>query len=86
MIALEYYALFCLTTALAGLWIFYRPVLKSAIECEVENDLTASPVLGQCVFVVISLIVAPALFLAIVFPDIHAVFYQSLESVMFDEN
>lgn len=85
-IVLEYYALFCLTTAFAALWIFYRPVLKAALECEIENALTLNPLLGQFVFVVVGLLVAPALFLAIVFPDIHAIFYQSLESVMFDED
>ena len=83
---LQYYLLFCLTTSLAGLFIFFRPVLHAAIDCEIKNALTLNPLLGQCVFVLVSLLVAPALFLAIVFPEIHRVFYESLESVMFDEN
>lgn len=56
------------------------------MECEVENALTFSPLLGQFVYVVISVLVAPALFLAIVFPEIHRVFYESMESVVFDED
>lgn len=83
---LQYYLLFCLTTAFAGLFIFYRPVLKTALECEIENALTRAPLLSQFVYVVISVLVAPALFLAIIFPEIHAVFYQSLETVVFDED
>lgn len=83
---LQYYLLFCLTTAFAGLFIFYRPVLKAALECEIENALTRAPLLSQFVYVVISVLVAPALFLAIIFPEIHAVFYQSLETVVFDED
>lgn len=83
---LQYYTLFCLTTAFAGLFIFFRPTLHSAIDCEVRNELTTSPVLAQCVFVIVSALVAPALFLAIVIPEISKVFHKSLESVMFDEN
>lgn len=83
---LQYYCLFCLTTSFAALFIFYRPVLKAALECEIENALTRAPLLSQCVFVVVSTLVAPALFLAVVFPEIHKIFYESLETVVFDED
>lgn len=86
MIVLEYYLLFSLTTAFAGLFIYYRPVLLDAIDCEVENPLTYNPILGQFVFVIVSILVAPALFLAIVLPEIGRVFHQSLQNIMFDES
>lgn len=83
---LQYYVLFCLTTSFAGLFIFYRPILNSACECEIENSLTRAPILSQGVFVIVSTLVAPAIFLAIIFPEIHRVFYESMESVVFDED
>lgn len=60
---IEYYIIFCLTTALSCCYLFLWPVIKEAKELGVVNEFTEYPYFSCFVYIVLSALIAPILIL-----------------------
>jgi hypothetical protein len=76
---IEWYALFALTTGIMALVTVFNPLLRKAQAAGIENPFTDNPLLTQVVYLVLSVISAPVLFLPLVVPSMNARFTATLE-------
>lgn len=63
MEALIIYTVFAITTGICSWLFYYRPVLKEARELCVNNSFTRSPILSSFVYMTISMLIAPIVFI-----------------------
>jgi uncharacterized membrane protein YdjX (TVP38/TMEM64 family) len=56
-----YYLLFALSTAIAGCYLWFWPMVQQAKSQGIQNSFTEYPVLSTVVYVLISTVVAPLL-------------------------
>jgi hypothetical protein len=64
------YIVFALSTSICAWLFYYLPVTREAKSRGIENSFTSSPVLSSIVYIVISTVIAPMLFLPL-FSEIH---------------
>ena len=76
---IEWYAIFALTTGIMALVTVFNPLLRKAQSLGIENPFTDNPLLTQVVYLVISVITAPVLFLPLVVPSMNVRFTNALE-------
>lgn len=63
MEALIIYTVFAITTGICSWLFYYRPVLQEARELCVNNSFTRSPILSSFVYMTISMLIAPIVFI-----------------------
>jgi len=73
------YLVFAISTSICA-WLFYfMPLVKEAKQKNIINTFTNSPVLSSVVYIIISTLIAPTLFVAL-FSNQHSVkFYEALK-------
>jgi uncharacterized membrane protein YqhA len=72
------YVVFALTTSICA-WLFYfMPAVKEAKSRGIVNSFTNSPILSSIVYIIISIFIAPTIFMAL-FSSYHSkLFYKTL--------
>lgn len=68
----EYYLLFCITTSITAIYEIFWPAISAARKDGIKNEITEYPILSTIIFLVLNIIIAPALFLVIIVPSLHA--------------
>lgn len=63
MEALIGYTVFAITTGICSWLFYYRPTLKEARELNINNSFTRSPILSSFVYMIISMLIAPIVFI-----------------------
>lgn len=77
---LTLYLVFAITTGICCWLFFYVPVVNEARRLGVQNTFTRSPVISNVVYIVISILVAPSLFIPIFSEEKGKLFRQALRS------
>lgn len=75
---IEWYVLFCLTTAIVGIMQIYAPIHKKLKENHASNICTKAPILSNIVFLVFGIITAPILFIILMLPPVVEIFIESM--------
>lgn len=83
---IEYYLIFCLTTAIVALIDVFGPALRTAQADGVKNVLTENPKLSMCVYLCITTIMAPFIILPLLVPSMHERFKTSLTQIIREED
>jgi uncharacterized membrane protein YdjX (TVP38/TMEM64 family) len=80
---IEYYLIFALTTSLFALIDIFYPTLKRAQAEGVDNTLTQNPKLSYFVYVCITTIIAPLVFLPLIIPSLNQRFREGIEKTVY---
>lgn len=80
MDAITIYLVFAITTGICCWIFFYVPVVREAKSLGVVNSFTRSPIISSMVYIVISILVAPSLFIPIFSEEKGNLFRQALRS------
>lgn len=80
---IEYYIIFALATSLFALIDIFRPTLQEAKEAGVVNALTLNPKLSYFVYVCITTIIAPLVFLPILVPSLNERFREGIKKTIY---
>lgn len=81
---IEYYIIFALATSLFALIDIYYPILKQAMSDGVLNALTLNPKLSCFVYVCITTIIAPLVFLPILIPSLNERFRDGITKTVYE--
>lgn len=76
MVLIQFYLIFAIATALTAWWGFFRPLIKEAKSNGVKNTFVDAPILSGTVFILVSILLAPFLVSALIFP-IHGEYFRS---------
>lgn len=77
MSVLVLYSVFCLTTAIVALKDLLYPVMRT------QTEAISNPVLIPLVFFIISILIAPLVFLSCIVPSMGDKFREALETGLF---
>lgn len=77
MMILVLYSIFCITTAIVALIDLLYPVMRD------QTETVSNPVLIPLVFFIISILIAPIVFLSCIVPSMGQRFREALETGLF---
>lgn len=83
---MEYYFIFALTTAIVALIDVFSPALRTAQADGIQNVLTQNPKLSMCVYLCITMVMAPFIILPLIVPSMHERFRSSLTEIIREED
>jgi hypothetical protein len=86
MEALIIYTVFAITTGICSWLFYYRPVLQEARELRVDNSFTRSPILSSFVYMIISTLIAPMVFIPLFNPMQGMAFIAALRREMLKQD
>jgi hypothetical protein len=70
------YIVFALTTSICAWLFYYLPVMRIIKQRGIQNTFTNSPILSSVVYIVISTIIAPSVFLPL-FSEAHGKMFRN---------
>jgi hypothetical protein len=76
------YLVFAVTTGICCWLFFYVPIVGEAKRLGIDNTFTRSPILSSAVYICVSILVAPSLFIPIFSEEKGKLFRQALRSEM----
>lgn len=82
---IDYYLIFAITTAIFALVDVFGPALRDAQEDGINNILTQNPKLSMCVYLVLTVIMAPFIILPLLVPNMNERFRVSLTQIIREE-
>lgn len=82
---IAYYIIFCLATSITCCLMFYWPVIVEARQLNIDNEFTRYPVLSTVIYLVITTIVAPLLFLPLVSETKAELFKKGLRKSIIEQ-
>lgn len=74
------YLVFAVTTGICCWLFFYVPIVQEARRLAVNNTFTRSPIISSVVYITISILVAPSVFIPIFNEEKGKLFRQALRS------
>jgi hypothetical protein len=77
------YIVFALTTALCAWLFYYMPIVRLARANGISNTFTDNPILSTIVYIVISTVVAPGVFMALFSETKSKLFLNALKEEIF---
>lgn len=77
-----YYLLFAFSTSMTSCYVWFWPILQKARAQQVENSLTANPLLGIVVYIMVTAFAAPIIVLPLLIPSMSDSFIRGLEREM----
>jgi len=80
---IEYYFIFALATSLFALVDIFYPTLNRAKSEGVDNTLTQNPKLSYFIYVCITTIIAPLVFLPLLIPALNDRFREGIEKTVY---
>ena len=80
------YIIFAITTAICAWLFYYMPIVRLAKISGVRNTFTESPILSTIVYIIISIVVAPGIFMAIFSEGKSRVFHDALKGEIFKQD
>lgn len=80
------YAVFAISTAICVWLFYYLPVVRAARASGVSNTFTDSPILSSIVYIVISIVIAPMLFVPLFSETKAILFRQALQEEIFKQD
>lgn len=80
---IEYYLIFALTTSLFALLDIFMPTMRKAASEGVDNVLTQNPKLSYFVYVCITTIIAPLVFLPLLVPSLNERFREGIAKTVY---
>lgn len=80
------YAVFALSTAICVWLFYYLPVVRAARASSISNTFTNSPILSSIVYLVISIVIAPMLFIPLFNNTKGELFRQALKEEIFKQD
>lgn len=86
MEALIVYTVFAITTGICSWLFYYMPVLQEARELCINNSFTRSPILSSFVYIVISTLIAPMIFIPLFNPMQGIAFVEALRREMLKQD
>lgn len=86
MEALIVYTVFAITTGICSWLFYYRPILQEAHELRVNNSFTRNPILSSFVYIVISTLIAPIVFIPLFNPIQSIAFIEALSREMLKQD
>ena len=82
---MEYYIVFCITTAILANTYWITPLIDALKSIRPSHDIANSPYLTHFVFFLIGIALAPLLFLPVVVPSLRKDFYNKFLATMIEE-
>lgn len=83
---IEYYLIFALATSLFALLDIFYPTMKQAQAEGVDNTLTQNPKLSYFVYLCITTIIAPLVFLPLLVPSLNERFREGIAKTVYAED
>jgi hypothetical protein len=80
------YTIFALSTAICVWLFYYLPIVRAARAIGISNTFTDSPIISSIVYLVISTIIAPMLFMPLFSETKAQLFRQALQKEIFKED
>jgi hypothetical protein len=74
------YLVFAITTGICCWLFFYVPIVQEAKRLEVNNTFTRSPIISSVVYITISILIAPSVFIPIFNEEKGRLFRKALRS------
>lgn len=80
MDALTLYLVFAVTTGICCWLFFYVPIVHEARRLGINNTFTRSPIISSVTYIVLSILIAPSIFIPIFSEEKGNLFKQALRS------
>jgi len=80
---IEYYLIFAFATSLFALIDIFYPTLKQAQAEGIDNTLTQNPKLSYFVYVCITTVIAPVVFLPLLVPSLNERFREGIAKTVY---
>ena len=80
MDALTLYLVFAVTTGICCWLFFYVPIVHEARRLNIDNTFTRSPIISSLTYIVLSILIAPSVFIPIFSEEKGRLFKQALRS------
>lgn len=79
------YIIFAITTSICAWIFFYIPAIREAKKLNVVNSFTKNPVTSSLVYLILSVLIAPTIFIAIFDSQQSNLFYEALRKEILKE-
>jgi len=80
------YLVFALATSICAWLFYYMPAVREAKQKNIDNSFTRSPILSSVIYIIISTVIAPTIFMAIFNTTQGKLFYEALRNEILKED